>query len=63
MIGDQIDKKYDQQLNQALNAIIYEVVKNNVSWKSFSRVSKKLIVQGYHIQDGIFMIPCFAHHL
>ena len=49
MIGDQIDKKYDQQLNQALDVIIYEVVKNNVTWKSFSHVSKKLMVQGQHM--------------
>ena len=46
MIGDQIDEKYDQQLNQAFDAIIYEVVKNNITWKSFSRISKELMVQG-----------------
>ena len=63
MIGDEIDKKYDQQLNQALDTIIYEVMKKNVSWKSFSRVSQKLMVQGQHMQDGIFMIPCFARRL
>ena len=63
MIGDQIDRKYDQQLKQALDAIIYEVMKENVSWQSFHKVSQKLMLQGQHMQDGILMIPCFAHRL
>ena len=63
MIGDQIDQKYDQQLNQALDAIIYEVMKENVSWQSFRKVSQKLMLQGQHMQDGILMIPCFARRL
>ena len=63
MIGDQIDQKYDQQLNQALDTIIYEVMKENVSWQSFSKVSQKLMLQGQHMQDGILMIPCFARRL
>ena len=63
MIGDQIDQKYDQQLNQALDAIIYEVMKENVSWQSFRKVSQKLMLQGQHMQDGILMIPCFTHRL
>ena len=63
MIGDQIDKKYDQQLNQALDDIIYEVMTNNVSWKSFRCMSQKLMVQGQQMQDEIFMIQCFARRL
>ena len=63
MIGDQIDQKYDQQLNQALDAIIYEVMKENVSWQSFRKVSQKLMLQGQHMQDGILMILCFACRL
>ena len=63
MIGDQIDQKYDQQLNQALDAIIFEVMKENISWQSFRNVSQKLMLQGQHMQDGILMIPCFARRL
>jgi len=63
MIGDQMDKKYDQQLNQALNAIIYKVMKNNVLWKSFSRVSKKLMVQGQQdLHDLVFHSPPAGVH-
>ena len=63
MIGDQIDQKYDQQLNQAIDAIIFEVMKENISWQSFRSVSQKLMLQGQHMQDGVLMIPCFARHL
>ena len=63
MIGDQIDQKYDQQLNQAIDAIIFEVMKENISWQSFRSVSQKLMLQGQHMQDGVLMIPCFARRL
>ena len=45
LIGDAIDAKYDTQLNQALDALFTEVLKNTITWDSFSRAAKKLMLQ------------------
>ena len=63
MIGDQIDRKYDVQINQALDAVLMDIVKSTVSWQNFSAVSKRLLLEGQRVQDGLFMIPCFGRRL
>ena len=63
VIGDGIDVKYDKKLNGALDDIFMEAVKNNVSWETFSSISKRLLLEGQRIQDGIFMITCFGRRL
>ena len=51
LIGDAIDAKYDTQLNQALDALFTEVLKNTITWDSFSRAAKKLMLQVYACVD------------
>lgn len=63
MIGDQIDLKYDDKLNHALDAIFMDVYKNRISWETFSMISKKLLLEGQKLQDGIFLITCFGRRL
>lgn len=62
-IGDSIDRKYDTQLNQALDEAFMEIIKDKLSWGTFKAISKKLMFEGQHVQDGIFMIPCFGRRL
>ena len=51
LIGDAIDAKYDTQLNQALDTLFTEVLKNTITWDSFSRAAKKLMLQVYACVD------------
>lgn len=63
LIGDRIDQKYDQQLNQAFEDVFSEVWKSSISWDSFSVAARRLLWQGKKVQDGIFMIPCFGRRI
>ena len=63
VIGDEIEKKYSRELNQAMDEVFYEVVKHSLSWSTFKAVSTKLLVGGARIQDSILLVPCFARRL
>ena len=63
VIGDLIEETYADKLNQAMDEVFYELVKENLTWNTFKTVSKRLLVQGARIQDGIMLIPCFARQL
>ncbi len=63
LIGDRIDQKYDQQLTQAFEEVFTEVWKSSISWESFSFASRRLLLQGRKVGDGIFMIPCFGRRI
>ena len=63
VIGDKIEKRYSKELNQAMDEIFYEVIKKNLSWTTFSSISRKLLVGGARIQDGILLVPCFSRRL
>ena len=64
MIGDLIEEQYAEKLNQALDEVFVELVKQEfVSFATFKHVSKRLLLQGRKIQDGIFLIPTFARQL
>jgi hypothetical protein len=64
IIGDLIEEKYADKLNQAMDEVFMELVKKQfVSWHTFRHVSKRLLVEGKKIQDGIMLIPCFARQL
>lgn len=63
VIGDRIEKRYSKELNQAMDEIFYEVLKKNLSWTTFSSASRRLLVGGARIQDGILLVPCFARRL
>ena len=63
VIGDRIEEKYADKLDQAVEEVFYELVKENLTWNSFSSVAKRLLWEGARIQDGIMLIPCFARQL
>lgn len=64
IIGDLIEEQYSEKLNQAMDEIFIELVKQQfVSWDTFREVSKRLLMQGSKVQDGIMLIPCFARQL
>lgn len=63
VIGDRIEKRYSKELNQAMDDVFYELLKQNLSWSTFSSVSRRLLVGGARIQDGILLVPCFARRL
>lgn len=63
VIGDLIEETYADKLNQAMDEVFYELVKENLTWNTFKTVSKKLLMQGTKVQDGILLIPCFARQL
>ena len=63
VIGDQIEKKYYRELNQAMDEVFYELVKQSLSWRTFKAVSKRLLVCGARVQDSILLVPCFARRL
>lgn len=62
VIGDKLEEKYAQELNQAIDDVFYEVVKENLTWKTFSSASSELI-ESTGIRDGLMLIPCFARQL
>lgn len=63
VIGDEIEKRYSEELNQAMDEVFFEVVKHSLSWHTFKSVSRKLLVYGTRIQDSILLVPCFARRL
>ena len=62
-IGDQIELKYADKLNRAVDEVFYELVKESLSWQTFKAVSTRLLLQGNRVQDGIMLIPAFARQL
>ena len=60
LIGDAIDDKYDTQLNQALDALFTEVLKNTITWDSFSRAAKKLMLQVSEKLQLLFIYQCLC---
>ena len=58
LIGDAIDAKYDTQLNQALDALFTEVLKNTITWDSFSQAAKKLMLQVRKNLQLLFFCQC-----
>ena len=63
-IGDLIEERYAEKLNQALDEVFVELVKQEfVSLSTFIHVSKQLLLKGRKMQDGIFLIPTFARQL
>ena len=63
VIGDIVEKRYADKLSQAMDEIFFEVLKQSVSWSMFSSISRRLLLEGARIQDGILLIPCFARQL
>ena len=63
LISHQIDRKYGNQLNQALDDIIYDVVAKQVTWENFSAVCKSLLFKGDGLREGLFMVPAFGRRL
>ena len=63
VIGDKIEERYSKELNQAMDDILYDLLKVNLTWSGFSGASRKLLVGGAKIQDGILLVPCFARRL
>lgn len=63
VIGDHIEERYADKLNQAWDEVFFELVKENLSWKTFSKISRKLLLQGTRVQDGVMLIPTFARQL
>ena len=63
LISEKIDSKYGMHLNQALDAIIPEIIANSVSWENFSAVCRSLLFKGEGFKDGLFIVPAFAKRL
>ena len=62
-IGDEIEQIYDDQLKHALDDIFMETIESSVSWERFNAISKRLLLQGQKVQDGIMLITCFGRRL
>ena len=63
LISEKIDSKYGQHLNQALDAIIPQIIANSVSLENFSAVCRSLLFKGEGFKDGLFMVPAFGKRL
>ena len=63
VIGDQIEIQYRDKLDMAVEEVFYEVVKESLTWKTFSSVATKLQLQATRVQDSVMLIPAFARQL
>ncbi len=63
VIGDRLEEQYADDLSAAVDEVFYELVKEKLSLNTFVNVSRRLLLQGARLQDGILLIPCFARQL
>ena len=63
VLGDSVDERYRDKLNQAMDQVFYDVVKEELSWNTFEKVSTWLFLQGLKAQDRLMLVPCFARQL
>ena len=64
VIGDLITEQYREKLSQAQDKVLFELeAQESLSLTTFKDVSKRLLLQGRKIPDGIFLIPTFARQL
>jgi hypothetical protein len=63
VIGDDIEVRYKDKINNALDNIYMDMMKKTFSFKNFSMIANRLLLESKRMQDRVFMIPLLARRL
>ena len=63
VIGDDIEVRYKEKINNALDNIYMDMMKKTFSFKNFSKIANRLLLESKRMQDRVFMIPLLARRL
>ena len=63
VIGDNIEVRYKDKINNALDNIYMDMMKKTFSFKNFSAIANRLLLESKRMQDRVFMIPLLARRL
>ena len=63
VIGDDIEVRYKEKINNALDNIYMDIMKDTFSFKNFSAIANRLLLESKRMQDRVFMIPLLARRL
>ena len=62
-IGDDIEERYKDKINYALDNIFMDIMKKAFTFEKFSAVANRLLLEAKRFHDGVFMIPLLARRL
>ena len=60
VIGDDIEVRYKDKINNALDNIYMDIMKKTFSFEKFSAIANRLLLECKRMQEGVFMIPLLA---
>ena len=63
VIGDDIEVRYKENINNALDNIYMDIMKKTFSFENFSMIANRLLLESKRMQDRVFMIPLLARRL
>ena len=63
VIGDDIEVRYKEKINNALDNIYMDIMKKTFSFENFSAIANRLLLESKRMQDRVFMIPLLARRL
>ena len=63
VIGDDIEVRYKDKINNALDNIYMDIMKKTFSFENFSMIANRLLLESKRMQDRVFMIPLLARRL
>ena len=63
IIGDNIEERYKDKINIALDNIFMDIMKKTFSFEKFRYVASRLFFSARRMQERLFMIPLFARRL
>ena len=63
VIGDDIEVRYKDKINNALDNIYMDIMKKTFSFENFSMIANRLLLESRRMQDRVFMIPLLARRL
>ena len=63
MVGQLIDEKYHDKLNEAMSLIMIQAMKNNLMYSEFARVSRWLSLQAKFVQEQSLLVTWLGYRL